>query len=642
MKPINSFKYVFSKLDIFLAIFGIILGIILPLLYFLKSPTMMILIIGIALLIVSPLYLYFRLKNPASIIISADLYLNNTAYFKKRVGIISNITFWIIISIGFLVLLAIPNIRTPVFFFLVAISAGLIVVSILSISEKSASIFHIIKILILGLQVRLSVFLFYGGSGVDYWEHLKMNALLAQSGDILSLWDKEVSYPLMHISTAVSEIMTSLPIKEATGIAILLPLTISVICVYLFGREFFGERVGLLAALIVMVCDYPIMWSYSSQTTSFGLCIFYFCIFIIGKAWKNNKKYIWSILFLFISFILLLTHAVSSYILEITLIAFFIAGCGYYFHNKQKYPKLEIFYLLSYTLSLVILWFYATYNEKSVFFDQIILTLYNSLSGGDVAFLNRVDGVLMSGEYSESFLSLFIDSIGYLIIITFCIGVLYLWLHPKNQRKISYSIIVAFLLLQFVTYVFPLFGMRNIMPSRWFAFMYFFFAIMMAVGCVFLLRKKKRFALILPIVIMIFALIMVSGSVANLDSPLNSGEYRISTTYTFSEVHTSETIAPYLTNYVISDERYVISLFKDYNQYGYVKSFTSSDSIDTAINSVLIYREYLKERPIRIMCKLDGYYDEVELPIVIGDSYDEYLKQHSIIYTLGSVKAYWI
>jgi hypothetical protein len=641
MKPKYFLKFLLSRLDIAVALFGVMVGIFLLYLYQI-SPTMMILIIGIALIIVSPLYLFFRLWKKNYIGIPYEMYRSHNAYFGIRTGKSASIVFWILTAVSFLILLTNPNTRPPAFFIITAICAGLIVVSILSARKKQDSLFDLLKILMLGLQVRLSVYLFYGGSGIDYWIHMGMNEYLIASGDIASLMNKEISYPIMHISTAITQIITNTPIKEASGLAVLLPLVISAVCVYLFARLFFGEKAGLLATLIILVCDYPIMWAVSPQTTSFGMCLFYFCIYLMGRVWKEKGQHVWGILFILFAGTLLFTHAVSSFILFTTLCAFFVSGCIYYFISERKVtPVNDFIYFIAYAVSLILLWTYAAYNSSN-FFGQTFASLYLSLISTNTGLLKRADAIAADSGYRESFLSLFFDYGGYLIIIAFCIFAMYLWLHPKNRTKVTFNIISAFLLLQFVTYVFPLFGLRNIMPTRWFAFMYLFFSVMMAVGCLFLAFRWRHFAKVLPCIMVVFALIMMSGSVANLDSPLYSQEYRISTTYTFEEMNAAGTLCPYLTETITADELYGGSLF------GVLEAYTKRNTIkyhDTGAeydNTIVIWRDYMETRPIQITWLPENYYKTITIPMIVERSYKEQLDRTNTIYDIGSVQGYWV
>ena len=114
--------------------------------------------------------------------------------------------------------------------------------------------------MIVSFNLKYSLFLGYYGVGSDYWRHLADNNLLSKYGFIEVLSAKEPYYPLMHIQVAITDIITHTPIKDATNFAIIIPLVISSICIFLVARNILNAKVGLLAMLIVNITDYHTYW----------------------------------------------------------------------------------------------------------------------------------------------------------------------------------------------------------------------------------------------------------------------------------------------------------------------------------------------------------------------------------------------
>lgn len=260
--------YFLDKLDTIACIAGIVLGIAITSLY-LVSATIHLLMLGPALTLASLLYLGVKDRETVSNI-----------SIEKPAKALLEIIFFILFSASLLILHANEG-RPLLYFVLIALSTGFLALSILFLQSKSDAIVQIIKILMISFNLKYSLFLGYFGVGSDYWRHLADNSDLTQFGFIEVLSGKEPFYPLMHIQVAVNAILTDIPIKDATNFAIIVPLVISSICVFLVARNIIDAKTGLLGMLIMNITDFHTYWGAVPQTTTFGLCLYYFLIFFI-------------------------------------------------------------------------------------------------------------------------------------------------------------------------------------------------------------------------------------------------------------------------------------------------------------------------------------------------------------------------
>jgi len=331
-------------------------------------------------------------------------------------------------------------------------------------------------------NLKYSLFLGYYGVGVDYWSHLTDNSNLLQYGFIEVLSGKESFYPLMHIQVAVNAIITGTPMKDATNFAIIIPLVVSSICIFLVARNIIDAKVGLLGMLIVNVTDYHTYWGAAPQTTSYGICLYYFLIFFIFQAaTANPNRKRW--LFLTILFIplLILSHAVSSFIALISILGLTIGSCIYrYVFNKQVSIFPPIFIVLLYGIALLQHWFVALYNKMGdkTFFEVITSTLITYITEY-ADFLNRPEAFSGYAATLPPLIERAANTTGFsLLVFLSVIGCLF-WLSKKYRDGFTFSMILCTILLLTITFGFPLFGIRNIIPSRWFAFVYFFLSIML-------------------------------------------------------------------------------------------------------------------------------------------------------------------
>lgn len=634
---------VLDKLDIIIAIAGVLLGLLITLLY-LISPTIQLLTLGIALFFASLTYLLIQrvgIKSPGL----SEL---------KSIKNLYDIGFLIAFSLSLLVLHSSTH-RPLLYFVLIALCAGLLALSIVSVDTKKGTIIQIFKIFLISFNLKLSIHYFYGGMGVDYWGHMNMNRLLSQIGDISVLSGKETYYPLMHIQAAVSQMVLDVPIRDATGFGITIPLVISSICVYLVGAQLFNEKIGLFAMLIIGVSDFHIYWAASPQTTSFGLCLYFFLILFIFKMLSNSMQkgwFQWTLLTLLFVFTIILTHAVSSFIALITVCGLFLGLWGYtQIFEKDNNVSLGIVPIF-FIIGLIQHWFVAVYSDMTErsFFDVIISTLYHYLDEY-AGFLDRPEAAETVADTGEAIrvlaqpplIELIANQIGLTILMFFSIIGCLFWLSISQRDHIKFTIIFTTLILLGITFIFPLFGIRNILPYRWFGFFYFFLAIMAAFAIMELIQrldKIKLYEIGIFITIVSLTFFMSMNTYANQDSPIWLKESTVPAVYTIAELKGGQTLNQF-TSTIITDSRYGGSC----SSYLGIqrKSFRTERDIFNMINqkdSVFLWRERYFDQPVSIHTRVEEYNRRISKPTVLGTETFQKLEDINKIYDIGDIYGY--
>jgi len=630
-----------DKLDIIIGVLGLVGGLAIMTLY-LISPTIHLLALGGALFFASLIYLILSRINDVE---SGEVFFCN----RRSTRYLLEATFMVLFALSLLEFHASEN-RTLSYFILVSICAGILALLCAGVGERRDAIIPLIGIILLSLNLKLTKYYFYGGSGVDYWVHLRMNEMLAQVGDIGILFDKEEFFPIMHIYVAISQIIPGLPVKDASMVSIIIPLIISSVCAYLIGRGLFNDKIGLLGMLIVNISDYHNWWGVAPQTTSYGVIVFFFTVFALYKLTTLESdtniinKIKWLPILLTLMFTMIIAHAVSSFVLLMTLTGLVAGSLLYSILISRERDRVFPMLMMAYAIGLLQHWFVAIYRaDGPPFFDQIIATLDLYITGY-AGFLNRPEAIPEYAALLPPISESLINTLGLaLLIFLAVIGSLY-WLSPNFRSKKTFSILVCTTLLLGITFGFPLFGIRNIIPHRWFVFEYLFLGIMAAFATIHIARHMSRNQQICLIFVLFtclsfFMLTATSNNLANLDSPLWLKESTISTTYTIQEVKGAETISRY-SEQAFSDSRYGGSVLGAY--YGLQHdSFYSKDLSDRA-GDVFIWRSYMENRPIRMFITVEGYYKAVEDNVVLGPEYQKLLEKMQKIYENDDVCGYYI
>lgn len=627
--------YFFDNLDTITCVAGVILGIVITFLY-LVSATIHLLMLGSALTLASLSYL--TIKNCEAV---------PTGLIRNSAKSLLEIVFLILFSVSLLTLHANEG-RPLLYFVLIALSTGVLALSILFLKNKNDVAIQIIKILMISFNLKYSMFLRYYGVGSDYWRHLADNANLAQYGfiEVMSATPKEPYYPLMHIQVAVNAIITDTPIKDATNFAIIIPLVISSICVFLAARNVINVKAGLFATLIVNVTDYHTYWGVAPQTTTYGICLYYFLIFFIFQAAtvNLNRKIWFAFTILFIP-VLILGHAVSSFVALISVLGLIIGSFLYRkcFDNRAViFPS--IFVLLIYGIVLLQHWFFALYNKMrdETFFEVITSTLITYIIEY-ADFLNRPEAISDYATALPPLIERVANTAGLTLLLFFAIIGCLFWLSKKHRSAFTFSMITCTILLLTVCFGFPLFGIRNVMPSRWFAFTYFFLSIMAAFALLIIFSKmpNKRLRLIVFFVVLSsLTFFMTTSTVSNEDSPLWLQETTISTVYTTQEGIGAETLSN-ISERVLVDSRYTEVIDNIPHSTERIM-LSSKQQIISTPDTVFLWRQYMLDRPVRNYVSLEGYYQEVLNPEILGVEFLRKLENYDKTYDNHGIEGYYL
>jgi hypothetical protein len=221
------------------------------------------------------------------------------------------------------------------------------------------------------------------------------------------------------------------------------------------------------------------------------------------------------------------------------------------------------------------------------------------------------------------------------------IGTLYCSSH-KEQAKKYFPLISLVLVLFFVRYAFPIFGMRNIIPDRWPAFAFIVFALFIGLGIfcsIDLLQKKKMILCSVVIFFFIGSFMMITNASTNHDSPLYSEEMFFKLVWTESEMsmytHINSTYDGTISADAQTAGRPFGIFLKNKNAVPY---YFSSDGIldeKRLSDSLVVWRKESLTRPERVGS------DRYGTSMLLGERFLRYLNSnYSCISHINTARCY--
>lgn len=613
----------FSLLGAFLGLFILLLNLVYTNNYLIT--------IGPLLVIICLTYLHYRNK-----ILVPNI--NYSSYLTASKLKIIKIIYWVCITVGLICYFYSAPYYRPLIFF-ISMSVGITMVSLDIISSKknkNESTRILAKILLLSLIIRNSAFFISPYLvGSDPWGHSdfindiykfgSLNVPLTQTSSYY------IDYPIMHIYVAISSLITDLNIKSSMSIIGALAV-ISTLFVYLIAKNITkDDTVSLLVALLINFADFHIRWSIEVIAMTFGVVLFTAAVYIIVN--KDLKNQVIIQILLIASIILISwTHTISSFILLISIISLYSGSLFYeLLYKRNKINSLVSFEkpFLRYNVAILfgVILIFHWMDPRYSFFQAVTRGIITALSQ-DASFLGRTD------QYASGNLDSILNIFGFIIYLAFgIIGSLYS-LSKINSNQKKFSLIFTQIILFFIFFVFPVFGIRNIMPDRWPAFIYVFFSIFIGLGLIQFINviSKKGQALFLLFIIFTSSFFMITDSSTNRDSPIYGEEINEKLVWSESEINMFTNVNELYDGVIVSDLQTIHRPFRTYLKRDKVNELPLNLDWNFIDDKMFIWREATLTSPI---------YDINGNGLILGKSFMENLEvKFNKVYDTGSSRAY--
>ena len=183
----------------------------------------------------------------------------------------------------------------------------------------------LIQILLLGVSIAWSQLLIFPSLlGVDPWYHSALTNRIINEGFIPEGYSYS-KLPLFHLTIAATSLIASLPYKLANMVSVSLGQIIcNAVFVFLIADYLFkNHRVGLLAALMVVIANHHIRMTYWSIPNAFAVVFIPIVIYLALSTTKSNPRDIntlfMSIIMVLLMVVIILTHAIAAVCMAILL-----------------------------------------------------------------------------------------------------------------------------------------------------------------------------------------------------------------------------------------------------------------------------------------------------------------------------------
>lgn len=480
-------------------------------------------------------------------------------------------------------------------------------------------------------------------TGVDIFVHASYVEKILQSGSLSGLANNKYLYaPFYHLYIAVSQVLSGYPLQDVTALfAIPVVTIVPCLAIYSLTRKFWDVRVGLIAGLLYIASDFGISWGIRTIPTSIGLVFFSLLLLSLFNYLLNQGTKSFLLFILFFSFVSF-THQFSLFV---TMVATVAATAAYIAYTASVSSRPRNIILLSGLVVFLdfVVTVYSGTNRS--FFEVVVGQLFISIRKIGVS--TRTSIVLPEDPniYATGADGLTtVQVLGSAILLSCGIlGAVY-WIYQRNQASIIFGClglgsITATTLV--ITLAGPVVGLDNLLPFRWFGFIYIPLSILAAPGILYFGRQLSHpnirwvGIIILFLILGPYIVFMGGNSVAGPDGALfdnapsaerinvQEDEYKL---YKHTVTYVSKD------QLVFGDRRAAAQV---QNYYGlsvqsYLIPYGEPNSLDRP--AVLLDRNYLHTKQAQYLIRLDGVSTTVHGPFPL-DEVDPYSR--SVTYSTG-------
>lgn len=428
--------------------------------------------------------------------------------------------------------------RPLLYFVLTALMAGIIAYEIF-ISGRQHTGLILIQIMLLGMSIAWSQLLIFPGVlGVDPWYHSTFTDSIINGGFIPEGYSYS-KMPLFHLMIALTSISVALPYKFAAMASVSLGQIIcNVLFVYLIANYVFRNyRVGLLAALLVIIANHHIFMSYWSIPNAFAAIFIPIALYLLFLGFTNDRHPTFIILYAIVSASIILTHTIAAMCMAILLFVVWGALAVYPFSDSTTEIHVPLSVPVSFTIAMLVWWTFVTGSM------EVLIDLIKSAFSIDFFVATPVEFRYLYMPFGEQVF----NSLGEFSFFAFSIiGVLYM----ISRRGDSPTFALAWAgMTPLAIGFFPVISGLAVIEHRWWYFAQILLSIPLAVSIHTVgTRESKNQASRLRLIsgfVVALSFLMIMSPAANMDNTAFSPNTIWRVTIIESELHAQTVLDHY-------------------------------------------------------------------------------------------------
>lgn len=441
-----------------------------------------------------------------------------------RLFVFATILFFVLLLVGIAVLTR-SLYRRPSAYLGLVLSAAILLVLQIALFDPSALWKQQVllgQILLLAVSLRAGAFfLFPSMSGNDPFVHQRWIDELIMTGG----FPHDTSYapyPIMHLLAGATSLICSTSSK--IGLFSVSTLhSIALLAVFPIGKRLFDPRTGLIAALLLSLSDYQILWGIQVVPNSLGIVWFLLILMALMKREDTTypqRKLGWTISILLFLWAMLFTHTLSTFVLLIVLLALLATTALVTlsrFSSKSTVVSVTLVGLFG--VAMLAYWMWSFPTPERDFFTRMVLATKYALSSAQ---LGSAEMVTIAGSLDAW--TVFAGEAGWTLLLAPALMGALSSFNPRMRR--TQLVVWAPLMAVFLGIVYGsgLMGVQAVLPARWMAFLYVPACLLAASFLSQLLAISDRRTLISSFTVLLLSAISVlmitSPSKSIPDSPL--------------------------------------------------------------------------------------------------------------------------
>lgn len=488
-------------------------------------------LLGVLVAIILAFYFGILVNNPSYFLVAILILIACTIWFFIRIDQFKDIPFsgsWRfkktqILSFFLLFIASILSVyfrantyeRPLIYFVITSLMAGIVACEILYAQNNGILILS--EIVLLGVSIAgTQLLIFPNLVGNDPWYHYSLTTQILSihhipEGSVYSY------FPLFHLIVSETSLITGLDYKMSVILSVSLGQIIcNVLFIYLIGKHLMNSpKVGLLAALMVVIANYHIFMTVWSIPNALAVIFIPMLIFVLLFHSRRHSAILYIISFV-LSSAIILTHTIAAMCAMIFLFEIWL-GMTIYTHSLTR-SSIHVFsFLIPFGFS-VMLFSWWDYVSKTILTLGQLLNMGFSMS--DI--FNRApvefrDYVLNVPLFEQIF-----NNLGmFLFFALSIIGVLYMI--SRNGNRLTFIIALIGITPLIVSF-FSLATGHSILDQRWWYVAQIFLSIPLGIGLLILsmsISKKKAFiASFILFTVVLLCFINIMSPAAQMDNDI--------------------------------------------------------------------------------------------------------------------------